>query len=586
MKTISANLDTHLNQTVTTLASCWKITRTDGVAFHFTDHDQDLTISGDEYESSRGFSRTAVENTSAMKVDNTDVEGILESDSITEEDLRAGKFDYAEVEVFLVNWADVSQGIMKMRKGWFGEISISQGGVFRTELRGLMQGINQKIIRSYGPLCDADLGDSRCKIDIDPTLRANVTAYSINEYVSVNTLGDTKVVTNLSMGDNMSFESDAAADDYSTITGWTVTQGLWDIKTSSDGLGSDHGTRYLMGGGGTGLDTIIYQDIDIAFYSGYADSIDDNLTDAVFTIRRAQSNATDQGRVEVEALDADKNVLGVIYDSGMEEITPTDTWVTRTNKAASVGASSPNITVPVANLSITTEIPEAYDGGNIVKSPAAAQLRLSTNSPVLNPVPVLTRYIRIRLTAQPSGTNSTAFDNCSLVVNHYGVTTTQSERYEDRIYICANGGESAATQPTFNTVIGGSTVDGTVTWTAVQAWQTTGAATLVSGKSIVFDSNYAGTQSDDFYNGGVLIWETGKNEGRAIEIRDYEDVSGKFTLFLPMAFDIEVGDIFRVYRGCNKDVAACRDIFDNMDNFRGFPHIPGVDSIGAYPDAK
>jgi hypothetical protein len=49
MKTISANLTTHLGQTVTSLATLWKIVRTDGVQKFFTDHDQDITFSGDVY---------------------------------------------------------------------------------------------------------------------------------------------------------------------------------------------------------------------------------------------------------------------------------------------------------------------------------------------------------------------------------------------------------------------------------------------------------------------------------------------------------------------------------------------------------
>ena len=42
MKTISAGLAQHLAGEVTTLATCWKITRRDSVVLGFTDHVFDL----------------------------------------------------------------------------------------------------------------------------------------------------------------------------------------------------------------------------------------------------------------------------------------------------------------------------------------------------------------------------------------------------------------------------------------------------------------------------------------------------------------------------------------------------------------
>lgn len=47
MKSVSAALDAHLQEEVTTLATCWRIIRTDGAAFFFTDHDRDLEFEGD-----------------------------------------------------------------------------------------------------------------------------------------------------------------------------------------------------------------------------------------------------------------------------------------------------------------------------------------------------------------------------------------------------------------------------------------------------------------------------------------------------------------------------------------------------------
>ena len=170
MKTIGAALTTHIGQEVTTLATLWRLTRTDGQEFFFTDHDQDIVYSGDTYESAVGYNRTAIDNAVGFNVDNLDVEGFLESSSLQESELRAGLFDYATVRIMIVNWDDLTQGEIKQRKGWIGEVTYSElTGRFRTELRGLTQAYSQKMLEIYQPECRADLGDGRCKIAINPT---------------------------------------------------------------------------------------------------------------------------------------------------------------------------------------------------------------------------------------------------------------------------------------------------------------------------------------------------------------------------------------------------------------------------------
>ena len=167
MKSVSAELAAHLAGPVTTLATCWRITRRDGVEFFFTDHDRDVVFEGNTYKASSGYSRTAIANDSTFGVDNLEVEGVFNSAAIMEEDLRAGLFDGAEVRIFLVNWADTGQGALRMRRGWFGEAVLTEQGIFRTELRGLAQALQQKIGELYSPECRADLGDARCGVDLE-----------------------------------------------------------------------------------------------------------------------------------------------------------------------------------------------------------------------------------------------------------------------------------------------------------------------------------------------------------------------------------------------------------------------------------
>jgi hypothetical protein len=187
MKAVSAALATHLAGPVTTLATCWRITRTAGMVFRFTDHDRDLVVDGEVYEASAAYSRTAISNAAGMGVDNLDVEGVFDSAAVTEEELRAGLFDQAEVRIFLVNWADPSMGILRLRRGWFGEVVLTEQGVFRTEPTGLSQALQQRIGELYSPECRADLGDHRCRVPVWPPVMARETAYGVGNHVRVAT---------------------------------------------------------------------------------------------------------------------------------------------------------------------------------------------------------------------------------------------------------------------------------------------------------------------------------------------------------------------------------------------------------------
>lgn len=166
MKNVSVALAEHLAGPVTTLATCWEIVRRDGVAFAFTDHDRDIAFDGRVYLARFGYSRTAVVSDDRLSVDNLDVDGIFDAEAITEQDMRAGLFDYAEVRIRVVNWADTSMGALRLRRGWLGEVMLTEQGTFRTELRGLTQALQQEIGEMYSAECRADLGDGRCKVNL------------------------------------------------------------------------------------------------------------------------------------------------------------------------------------------------------------------------------------------------------------------------------------------------------------------------------------------------------------------------------------------------------------------------------------
>lgn len=160
-----AELKSHLAGGATTLCRCWALTRNDGVVLGFTDHDLDLEFDGIRFVADSGMSASALEQTTGLAVDNSEALGILTSSSVTETDIRAGRYDGAAVKAWLVNWADVSQRIV-LFAGSIGEIARS-GRAFRAELRGLTEKLNQPQGRVFQKSCGAVLGDKECGFDLD-----------------------------------------------------------------------------------------------------------------------------------------------------------------------------------------------------------------------------------------------------------------------------------------------------------------------------------------------------------------------------------------------------------------------------------
>ena len=176
MKTIGASLLNHLASNVTTLATCWKVTAQDGTVLGFTNHTENLVVSGVTYRSPSGYTPTNIQTTAGLEVDNLDAKALLAADGLVKTEILNGKWDRAVLEFFLVNYADTTQGIVKLRKGFLGEIKLGRNEV-DAEIRGLMDRYQTEVVELYSQSCRADLFDDRCGIDIaEWTLTGTVSA--------------------------------------------------------------------------------------------------------------------------------------------------------------------------------------------------------------------------------------------------------------------------------------------------------------------------------------------------------------------------------------------------------------------------
>lgn len=164
MRDIPQALGDHLATGATTMCHCWKLTPRSGGALGFTDHDRDIVFDGLTYESESGFTASEMEASLGFSVNNLDVSGALRSDRLSVALIEAGAFDGAAVEIWWVNWQDVSQRILT-RKGFVGEIKRGSLG-FTAEIRGLTSQFDEPRGRLFQFGCDAVLGDARCSVDL------------------------------------------------------------------------------------------------------------------------------------------------------------------------------------------------------------------------------------------------------------------------------------------------------------------------------------------------------------------------------------------------------------------------------------
>lgn len=85
----------------------------------------------------------------------------------------------------------------------------------------------------------------------------------------------------------------------------------------------------------------------------------------------------------------------------------------------------------------------------------------------------------------------------------------------------------------------------------------------------------------DAYGGGVLRWFGGANGGLVADIARSADAA--VILAAPPALPVEPGALVELIEGCDKRLATCAGRFGNAVNFRGEPHLPGIDLLTRYP---
>ena len=195
---------------VTKIAWCLKLTRSDGIVMGFTSHDEDLMIGNVTYKANTGFCPAAVATNKDLAADTAESEGAVTSEAITLRDIDMGKYDSAEVMIFLcdwqrieaedpfswsnlnneTDWLDRQKAILVLRKGSLGQVT-GRRDSFKAEVRGLLQCYQQKAIAMYSNWCRADFCDLKCGLKAaDYTFAGTVTAMNEDGSIAVDVQKD------------------------------------------------------------------------------------------------------------------------------------------------------------------------------------------------------------------------------------------------------------------------------------------------------------------------------------------------------------------------------------------------------------
>lgn len=604
-KTITAGMRTHLASDTTTLATAWHIRRTDGEVFTYNTSSEDQSLDfglGDGTQTFKsageGYNRSSLQNDAELNVGNMEVVGIF--NELDETELRRGLFDFAEVHIAVFNHQDTSFGLIKMTRANFSEVTVTPYGFFNVELRDVTQLFSKQFGEHYSKDCRADLGDARCGVPLLPDVLSRNTAVSLGEFYRV----QTDPVPQLD-GVVMVVPGDVDADDkFGGRTGTLGSQAQVQTTVTKIGAGAiefspsgsaDPSNAFVSYPDGNDI-YIGTNQFTIELWVRFKDLTATNQVMASqylntgnqrsWNIRRANGNAI---RFGWSTTGADDNAILRTFAFSI------DTWY----HIAVTRDASDDMRLFVDGVQQGATVNSSDDIFNSSEVMRLGKFR----SAGTGDQPLFGFVDDYRFTVGKAFYTSNFTPPGAHPLEEPAVDCTA---YEDRMYEVTTAGTTQGVQPTYDTTVNNTTADGTAVLTARHSWFRAVTVDTVltprrafrvteltpnSGQSVSAGVPTALGFPDDWFNGGVVRFDTGNNAGRSFEVKDFDADDGvtieqDVTLWGNLPFDIQVGDVACILPGCDKVFGTCIAKFDNAINFVGEPFVPSPDIFGQYPDAR
>lgn len=162
MKPLDQDLRARFAKTEMTVCLCWRVRRTDKYIIGFTDHDTALEIDTVTYHPNSVMASTSFSQGGDLRPGRANCRGALSSELITRQDLQAGLWNRAVIDVFRVDWQRPDLGGLHIWSGFFSDITCRDDAAFEAELISSKADLEQPFGRVIARQCDAVLGDHRC----------------------------------------------------------------------------------------------------------------------------------------------------------------------------------------------------------------------------------------------------------------------------------------------------------------------------------------------------------------------------------------------------------------------------------------
>lgn len=147
-------------------ARLWWVRRTDNFNLRLTDHDRSLTgPDGAVYTPTGGFNPTAIRRSAGLEEQNFEVVAALTSSAITHADLRAGRWDEAEINEYTVDWRYPWAALLQHSRYWITKTRFDAERV-TCEVSGIPYHLSFSVGGVISRGCRADLGDNKCKVNL------------------------------------------------------------------------------------------------------------------------------------------------------------------------------------------------------------------------------------------------------------------------------------------------------------------------------------------------------------------------------------------------------------------------------------
>jgi uncharacterized phage protein (TIGR02218 family) len=156
--------DVWLAGPLTSSAYGWRLERRDGVTMGFTSHDRDVEVDGLLLRGAPGMMPSSITESLGLDVDGLDVRGALTSDAIRPDDLQAGRWDGAQLSIFLFDWSNPAAGQRILAVGELGAVSYG-GDRFEAEFKGPASKLDRAVAPYTSPSCRAGFCDADCGLN-------------------------------------------------------------------------------------------------------------------------------------------------------------------------------------------------------------------------------------------------------------------------------------------------------------------------------------------------------------------------------------------------------------------------------------